>query len=297
MNYKLNSYLSILAITCAVAVPLLSATARELPVQAALTAPASYNYSYRQANVDTVSGNNWAIKNNGGTAFSTIPAYTQSYDGQYYDYVQTSPTTITTGLTVFHTFNNSSSSWSNIVSSIYRPNNSATAIGSNSSSGTTINKWYVKFDNQTNKDYIIYLDNSSTSTVGANRINYNDDVIVAFSYPQNVLQPVILYAYSFVEFTIVSSSLSLFFDAWYLQDLGVNGAYDAGYDDGEEAGYIDGLENSNFLITAIESLIGMMVNFTFILFSLEIFGVSILMIIGVLFGIVAITWILKTIRG
>jgi hypothetical protein len=105
-------------------------------------------------------------------------------------------------------------------------------------------------------------------------------------------------AFSYVEFfTENNASNTNYFDSWYLQDLGFNTAYSNGYDAGEEIGYIDGLENSNFLITAVESLIGMMVNFTFIMFSLEIFGVNILMIIGVLFGIIAITWILKTIRG
>ena len=71
---------------------------------------------------------------------------------------------------------------------------------------------------------------------------------------------------------------------------------DIGYDIGFDAGY-DSIEAPNTLINAVESLIGMFVNFTFIIFSLEIFGISILSIVGVLFGIVAIVWILKTIRG
>jgi hypothetical protein len=99
-----------------------------------------------------------------------------------------------------------------------------------------------------------------------------------------------------------NTSSSYYFDGWYLKDLGVSAAYDAGYDDGYDIGEADGYEdglgnNPNILINATESLIGMFVNFTFILFSLELFGVSILSVVGVLFGIVAIVWILKTIRG
>jgi hypothetical protein len=126
-----------------------------------------------------------------------------------------------------------------------------------------------------------------------NDILWDSDTYYFNTTYTNILIP----TYSKIRLQLPETSGARYFDAWYLEDLGVSDSYTAGYDIGEEIGYIDGLENSNFLITAVESLIGMMVNFTFIIFTLEIFGVNILMIIGVLFGVIAITWILKTIRG
>jgi hypothetical protein len=294
MNYKLNSYLSILAIACAVAVPLLSATARELPVQAALTAPSGWTYKYTNQDFP-------GYKIRSTTAVISTPEYTRTADGAYYNYTNTS--TITTGLTVQQIFNRSNTTWYD-ASGTYVP--SDTKIGSNNTVGSTSRKWYFKYDNQTNKDYKIFLDFSSTADI--NRVYHlyiNGQVYInnldnnrLYYVDANKLFQVWLPAFSYVEFfTENNASNTNYFDSWYLQDLGFNTAYSNGYDAGEEIGYIDGLENSNFLITAVESLIGMMVNFTFIMFSLEIFGVNILMIIGVLFGIIAITWILKTIRG
>ena len=290
MNYKLNSYLSILAIACAVAVPLLSATARELPVQAALTAPASWTYKYTNQDFP-------GYKLRSTTAVISTPAYTRTVDGAYYNYTNTS--TITTGLQVTQTHNRSNTTWYDNAGT-YIPND--TKIGSNNTVGS-LSKFYYKFDNQTNKDYLLYLDFSSTTGDVNIFVNHEYDDLEYDTYDTTTLFNAGAYSkwyipsYTKVEFTQNLSSNLRYFDAWYLLDLGVSASYDSGYDDGEEIGYIDGLENSNFLITAVESLIGMMVNFTFIIFSLEIFGVNILMIIGVLFGVIAITWILKTIRG
>jgi hypothetical protein len=290
MNYKLNSYLSILAIACAVAVPLLSATARELPVQAALTAPASWTYKYTNEDFP-------GYKIRSTTAVISTPAYTRTADSTYYNYTNTS--TITTGLTVAQRFNRSNTSWYDNAGT-WIP--SDTKIGSDSSVGTLYSKVDITFDNQTSKDYYIFLDLADSSGNRLFRL-YIDDVLMTnandstFPYYDGGLQREYIPSYTKVQFLSYSSGLDTYLSAWYLQDLGVSNAYDAGYDAGFDDGYVDGLENSNFLITAVESLIGMMVNFTFIIFSLEIFGVNILMIIGVLFGIIAITWILKTIRG
>jgi hypothetical protein len=292
MNYKLNSYLSILAIACAVAVPLLSATARELPVQAALTAPTSWTYKYTNQDFP-------GYKIRSTTAVISTPAYTRTTDGAYYNYTNTS--TIITGLTVQQTFNRSNSSWYDNAGT-WIP--SDTKIGSNSSVGTIGSKHYLFFNNLTNKDYYFYYDVSSTPSSDNNHtVKINDYLITNHDYDRyywmnnTQMNRFIILAYSTFQINSFSTSSARYLDAWYLEDLGVSDSYTAGYDIGEDIGYIDGLENSNFLITAIESLIGMMVNFTFIIFSLEIFGVSILMIIGVLFGIIAISWILKTIRG
>jgi hypothetical protein len=214
--------------------------------QAALTAPTSYNYSYRASNVDTISGNNWAIRNNGGSAYSSLPTYTQTYDGQYYYYVH-SGTEIVSGLTVSHTFNRSTTSWSNVSGSTYRPNNAATFIGSNNTVGS-LSKFYFKFDNQTNKNYILYLDFSSTTgdvNVFVNH-EYNDieyDIYgITTLFNASSFSVWFIPAFTKVEFTQNFSSNLRYFDAWYLQDLGTAASWTNGYDDGYTQGETDGYD-------------------------------------------------------
>lgn len=223
---------------------------------AALTAPTNYHYSYRQSNVDIVSGNNWAIRNNGGSTLSHVPTYTQTYDGQYYDYVH-SGYEIVSGLTVSHTFNNSNTSWSQVSGNTYRPNNAAAYIGSATGNGTTINKLYVKFNNQTNKDYLLYFDASSSASNGLSWDVYlNNKQIFTWSGLGTALGVstalIQMYLPSFSEIYISnpSSSVTYYFDAWYLQDLGVSSSwtngnsegYTEGYNDGELDGYTQGYD-------------------------------------------------------
>jgi len=285
MNYKLNSYLSILAIACAVAVPLLSATARELPVHASLTAPADYDYGY------IWSGSVQQYVSANGSSPTSIALFTRTVDSIYYNYSSTYE--LINGFDITQTFNRSNTSWSLLTD--YVPQD--TKIGSTNAVGSKIGKVDLVFDNQTNKNYRLYIDTTSMTQVFTNYyvndILWDSDTYYFNTTYTNILIP----TYSKIRLQLPETSGARYFDAWYLEDLGVSDSYTAGYDIGEEIGYIDGLENSNFLITAVESLIGMMVNFTFIIFTLEIFGVNILMIIGVLFGVIAITWILKTIRG
>jgi hypothetical protein len=306
MNYKLNSYLSILAITCAVAVPLLSATARELPVQAALSAPASWNIKYAHDGFEFGITN---PSNNTSNNYLSYPEYTRTADGIYYNYnveIDSNDTSIIPeGFVITHTFNRSNTSWTLGVGSTYQAVD--TKIGSDSSIGTIYSKVDYTFDNQTNKDYFIYMDMASSSGNRLMRISYDGVLLTnandnTHPYYDGGLQREYIPAYSEFKWYSYTTGLDVYFDAWYLQDLGISASYDAGYDAGYDIGEADGYEdglgnNPNILINAAESLIGMFVNFTFILFSLELFGVSVLTVVGVLFGIVAIVWILKTIRG
>jgi hypothetical protein len=306
MNNKLNSYLSILAITCAVAVPLLSANAHELPVQAALSSPASYDLNYQY---DAVYEETFML---GTTSIGDRNViYTRTTDGAYYNYTTTISNDIPSfdivpeGLSITMTYNRSNTNWFSITEG-YLP--ADTKIGSTNGVGTLSNKVYLNFDNQTNVDYYLYLDLSSQGNVYLNWQVKINDLFYINNHPSNLnifllnpfsdLVKFFIPSYSSIEIYTYNASNAYYFDAWYLKDLGVSASYDAGYDVGEGDGYADGLANNpNVLINAVESLIGMFVNFTFILFSLEMFGVSILSIVGVLFGIVAIVWILKTIRG
>jgi hypothetical protein len=306
MNNKLNSYLSILAITCAVAVPLLSANAHELPVQAALSAPASYDLNYQY---DAVYEETFMLGTSSIGDRNVI--YTRTTDSTYYNYTTTISNDISSldivpeGLSITMTYNRSNTNWFSITEG-YLP--ADTKIGSNNAVSTVNNKHLFSFDNQTNKNYGLYIDYSSTTTSASNTdyqtfieydsINLGTYAGVRVRSATTSLVFIYLPSYTTINVRRVPTSTENYFDAWYLQDLGVSASYDAGYEVGEDDGYVDGLSNNpNILINAAESLIGMFVNFTFILFSLELFGVSILTVVGVLFGIVAIVWILKTIRG
>ena len=303
MKNKHKSLLSVIAITCAVGVPLSLTTAHELPVQAALSAPASYDINY-QYNSTT---GTWHLGNtSAGTGLNDRMIYTRTTDSTYFNYTSTANSSthshrIPIGLEITHTFNRSNTTWTSVVGGRLP---SQSKIGSDATVGSIEKKVELTFDNQTKKDFILYLDISSITDTPTNSnftIYLNTNRIETYSttnrFNTTVMKSLFIPAKS--TFNIYSDSIDAtrYIDAWYLKDLGNSDSYDAGYDSGTYDGYIDGLENSNFLITAVESIIGMMVNFTFILFTLEIFGVSILSIVGVLFGLITIVWILKTIRG
>jgi hypothetical protein len=121
------------------------------PVQteAALTAPTSYTYSYYWNTIE----NEWAIT---GTTSNSWQIYTRTADGIYYNYTTTR--TLTTGLDVTMTFNRSNTNWFSSFGG-YEPGESK--IGSDNSVGTISSKIYLNFNNQTNKDYRLFLDFTS----------------------------------------------------------------------------------------------------------------------------------------
>jgi hypothetical protein len=311
MKNKLKSCLSVIAITGVMGVPLLISSAPVLPVDASLTAPASYdiNYAYNTTNSRYYLGGS-------SPATSGEPLYTRSADGVYYNYTTTINNTdyndndvIPEGLEITMTFNRSNTTWGSQGSPpnpvFYKPTENK--IGSNNSVGTLIGKIDIIFENNTHHDYKLTLDYSSTSSLFNVNVFINGSGIgFYFSTQERIANTsfanTIISSFSTLRIQSDTTSGDRYFDAWYLKDLGVSPAYDAGYDAGydvgEDDGYEDGLSNNpNVLINGVESLIGMFVNFVFIIFSLEIFGVSILSIAGILFGIVAVVWVLKTIRG
>lgn len=306
MNNKLNSLLSLIAIACAVGVPLSLTIAHELPVQASLTAPASYDIGF----------NGVAYTGVNGASPTSVALFERTADGIYYDYYHrfrdtrlnpnhTNPPgsgmhsapalyDLPLGLDITMDFQRSNTNWT-IATPYNGYYNTDTKIGSDNTVGTISNKFYLKFDNQTNKDYSLFLDFSSSGNATTTQIKVDDSFYISnrgssvFSITEtNHLVQLYLPSYTYIEIYAVGASTARYFDAWYLKDLGIDDAWQEGYD------YAD---QGPLLINAFESLIGIFVNFTFIIFSLEMFGVSILTIVGVLFGVVAIVWILKTIRG
>ena len=251
---------------------------------AALTAPASWTFKYTNQDFP-----GYKIRNSTGVI--STPAYTRTADGIYYNYTNTS--TITTGLNVTQTFNRSNTSWYT-SGSTYIP--SDTKIGSDNTVGSITNKVYLQFDNQTNKNYSLFLDTSST-TIEHWTFEYDDisnygrfgGIQIAVSELNRFYIP----SYTKTELFRSTTSSITYFDAWYLQDLGVSAAYDAGVD----AGYIQGQDDADLLVTGFSAMVGILVNFVLMIANLEVLGVSLMGILTIIILFAGIVWTLKLIRG
>jgi hypothetical protein len=260
-------------------------------LNAALTAPASYDYSYTYDGLFTYELN----------VSPNYLYYTRTADGIYYNYSSTFE--LINGLEITQTFNRSNTSWT-FVSGLpggYTP--SDTKIGSNGTVGTISNKVNITINNQTNKKYILWIDYSSNpNTYGFNYIiDGNEISFLSFFNSANLLD---LYvpSYTQISFQSVSTSAAYYFDAWYLKDLGVSASYDAGVDAGEligyDNGYADGLGNNpNVLLNGFQAMVGILVNFVLMIVNLEVFGVSIIDIFAIVVLFTGIVWVLKLIRG
>jgi hypothetical protein len=254
--------------------------------EALLTAPASWTFKYTNEDFP-----GYKLRNS--TSVISTPTYTRTADGAYYNY--TSTFTITTGLTAIQTFNRSNTTWYS-SSGTYAPND--TKIGSSNAVGTIARKWNLTFNNQTNKNYRLFLDISSSTGMHTpifllyNTIDFNfrfhdlnDQVLIQIYIP----------SYTHVEFYSRSTGDLRYFDAWYLQDLGVSAAYEAGVDDGITQG--EQSADSTVLLDAVETVVGIGVNFLLMIMTFSIFDISLLNISLVLIAVIGIVWILKALRG
>lgn len=223
--------------------------------QAALSAPADYAVGYFQNPVSA----DWVItKKTGGTATynpgfvrtGTSPDYT--YDnglgGTGWDYGDF-PTIIPQGITINLRFNESNTGWISGGFGMYYPDGGA--IGS---TGKTPNFDNVKIEinNQTNKDYHLYFDISSSNNViqtltlqnGSNIWSIYDAVY--YNGADGFLERIAVPAYTTLTirshaFGNANNNITL--DAFYLVDLGVSASYNEGYDQGETDGYDSGLSD------------------------------------------------------
>jgi hypothetical protein len=189
-------------------------------VAASLTPPASYDYSYTW---NAIASEQYLNVN----GVDLIPLYTRTADSTYFNYTNT--TNIIDGLSVTHTFNRSNTTWQ-VSGTSYKPDEDK--IGSDGTVGGPTNKAYIKIDNQTNKNYALYLDYSSTAADRAWDIKYDTLTYYAYVVPTRTLIFRTLYipAFTIGEIFSETTSSSIYFDAWYLQDLGINEAYQQGLD-------------------------------------------------------------------
>ena len=282
---KLDRYLSIFALVVVAGTPLLNkpVTATE----AALTAPASYDYAYKY---DSTYGGYLAF----GDSTDASVHFTRTADGIYYNYTYTDNGQNNWPFDVTMTFNRSNTAW---TVSPYEPDD--TKIGSTNAVGTATNKVYLKFENQTNKDYLLYIDISSTASGSFAFRSIYDLVSQYDALPQTgALISLPLYAFSTFEFFRLSTSSAVYFDAWYLKDLGVSAAYDQGIEDGYDEAYQDGLNNNpNILLSGFQAMVGILINMALMVLNLTVFDVSLLSIFSIMALFVGVIWILKLVRG
>jgi hypothetical protein len=269
-------------------------------LNASLTAPVDYDYFFRPIDNPSPALDFWRLGDWDGSISpngSNDLRFTRTADSTYFNYSiivnNSTHSFLPDGLEITMTFNRSNTSWTQVSgTSLYNPTD-YNKIGSNSSVGS-LNKFSIVIDNQTNKNYKFYLDRSSS----ANEKYYYSDLVTGLYgavYFAGSSEMNTLYIPSFYLTTLnvqVSASQE-YFDAWYLLDLGVSDAYDAGYD----AGSINANENADLLVTGFTAMVGILVNFVLMIVNLEVLGVSILGIFSIILLFTTVVWVLKLIRG
>jgi hypothetical protein len=274
-----------------------------LQTQAALTAPTTYdvNYQYNSSTSRFTLGTT--------SVGTTLPTFTRTTDSTYYNYTttfnRTDFTQVPDGMEITMTFNRSNTSWASVANLGVVWYSNDTKIGSNNTVGSIANKVYLQFDNQTNKDYKLFFDQSSKGSEGYFTYEIDDERYYGDSVGSGtilmshiVLNRWYLPAYSKVEIYVNASSSSYYFDAWYLQDLGVSASYNQGLDDGEVIGYEDGLGNNpNILLSGFQAMVGILINMALMVLNLTVFDVSLLSIFSIMALFVGVIWILKLVRG
>jgi hypothetical protein len=307
MKNKFNRILPILALVVLSGTPLF--TKSEVAANAALTKPTSYDYSYEYQS----STSRFEYTTYTGQSRSS---FTQTADGAFFNYTQTNRSlwvhpdydgiNNNQFLSVDTIFTRSNTTWNSYTSFAGAPTRyepTSTNVGSNNTVGNISNRVYLEFQNNTNNDFQLFVDSSSTA--GFRDYFYLIDSIYvsdnAFDRWYNIhsnLQKLYIPAHSNVKFYSAGTNAQVYFDAWYLKDLGVNGAYEQGVDDGYIDGYDDGYNNSaSPLWDGLEVIVGVSVNFILFIMTLSIFDISLLNVGIVLISILGIVWVLKAFRG
>lgn len=196
----------------------LTTMGRVKPVAASLTPPTTYDYSYTW----NATASEQYLNVNG---VDSIPLYTRTADLTYWNYTTTFD--VIDGLSVTQTFNRSDTTWQ-LSGASYKPDENR--IGT--TVAASVNAIVFNFNNQTNKDYDLYLDISSTPTDRAWNIYFDNVRYFAYAVPTRttLTRTIIIKAYTQTKLEVQVNAGSVFFDAWYLKDLGVSQSYQEGLD-------------------------------------------------------------------
>jgi hypothetical protein len=267
-----------------------------LNTYAALTPPTSYILNYRYSSV----ANRMAF---GTSSLGDLDlTFLRTSSGSYYNYSTLIEDPANNfGLDIEMIFRHSNSQWTDKGFNYYSPNE---AIGSNAQVGNVI-KHEMTFTNNTNKDYRLYLDISTTADDRSYEMFYGNQGFGHYYTYHHVVywDYTTFFIPANTTFKLFSgTSSSLYMDAWYLQDLGLSPSYVAGYEDnsvydlGFSAGF-DSINAPNTLLMGFQAMVGILVNFALMIVNLEVFGVSLINVFSILALFVGIVWILKIIRG
>jgi hypothetical protein len=143
------------------------------------------------------------------------------------------------GLEVSMQFNRSNTGWTS--SSFYYVPYLTNSIGSNNAVGIVANKVYLEFDNQTNKDYYFYFDQSLTGSPRQYYVLLNNNYYVTYNNNNDffvlntAFTKIFIPAYSNFKMYSTTNSNTHYFNAWYLDEIGTSQAFIEGYDVGESA--------------------------------------------------------------
>jgi hypothetical protein len=216
--------------------------------QAALTKPIDWTIGYYQNNVSAdwllttkaIGNGTGAILNPGYTRSGTSPNYDYSsgFGGTGWDHGDF-PNIIPNGLTINMVFGKSNTNWLSSGFGLFYPGGGP--IGTSLTGVSSPLAIDITFDNQTNKNYLLVFDRSSSPQnnyygIYYNNFQYGGNNNATLFAAANNLNNVFIPSYTNISLKIFSGYAE-YFDAWYLDDLGVNGAYTSGYDDGVEVSY------------------------------------------------------------
>jgi len=219
-----------------------------IKTNAILTAPSSYDYYYAPyydgGFVD------WRIGmgsvGSGTSTFDYIrdPLYSRQANSSYYDYFYADdyPINWPTGLDVDMKFVRSNvGNWVQYgSSSFYYPE--FDVIGSDNSVGSVADKVYLQYTNNTNSNYLLYVDFSSTAAAAPFLLQIDTNGSQFYITP-TILNVFTIFANSKIEIRFFTNAGARYLNAWYLKDLGLSASYEAGYDDGLIDGYDDGFDD------------------------------------------------------
>lgn len=220
---------------------------------AALSAPSSWNIRYRNLN-NTGPGPRWALESTSSSV--NDPGYVRSGISPNFNYDNglggtgwnhdDFPNIIPDGMTINLRFNESNTSWITDGSGMYYPGNFS--IGS-TGKATTFDNVKIEVNNQTNKDYHLYFDLSSSANVIQTLTIQNGNNLwsiydaVHYNATDGFLERIMLPAFTYITIRSHASGHSnnnILFDALYLTEIGTSSAYTNGYDDGFDNGIISG---------------------------------------------------------
>lgn len=212
-----------------------------IQAQAALSTPEGVEWSYKSYEV--LGSYIWQTRDYTTSTYYDGPMYTRFSNGSFNDYATSFDDTLglPQGLSLEIRFNKSTTPWADDYGAFYPY---GPYIGSNNTTGATVKKMSITIDNQSSHDYRFYFDASSSAS-GFTVYWYTPQMSWDYNsnYYHTNLFPMVIKSYSKISIYQATTSNQSYFDAIYLDDLGLSSAYTNGYTNGDYDGQVEGYEN------------------------------------------------------